>query len=492
MSESPSLDLVSSYVADILERSHALQELAELAESGDDYVSLDAPSVISAIGKMAMEFRGAVLDQWTIYAKSRRHTDLMILRGIDEALRRVAGELRLPARATSGRIPGVLTRLMSTKAAALSDNASVILRPQWNYNYKIQRDDVHQHYEELLGEVLADDSIRRCLAEVKRPLYIISFPSIERNSIHLHAVLGHELGHLMARDYSPSTVADESFLSDIHRLLDSPQKKTGLSDEDADHGGTRNEQLDLLEKADIEKAVIARRTAIKEFAADAAGIFLFGIASVLGAAQVAMSRNPKGRRESDAQYYPTWGVRLVQMVKLAKSLGWWDLEFAAQGDKFSEATEAVKRRLTDIESWIGSGADRWHVLNPEIVAGHKSALNLLPEIHAYLEDGFSGAFASSQLTYSKLPMLFERLDDDIPPDNVGSEIDIQLPKLEDVFVASWWYRLCKVKPEFVQGDLAEKSRSASAKLRRLTLKAVENIDFVNRFRAELKIIKELP
>jgi hypothetical protein len=482
--DSPSQELVTSYVADVVERSHAVQHEAEKLASAEDYVSPEAPLLIKALSEMVGEVRKAVIEQWRVYVRTQRPQELTLLRGMDERLRTIAGELRLPGRAISKRVPGVLTRLVAKKASELQQGAGVILRPQWNYNFKIHRDDVHAYYTELMRGILSSAVVERCLRSVKRPLYIISFPFIERSSVHLHSLLGHELGHLMARAYVSPTSSDAAFSNSIFEKL---------------RGGAprgRNTkmpyQLTIAEEADLKRAFAARQKGVKEFASDAASVYLFGIAALLGATQVAMARGLRGRREAEDRYYPTWGSRLSHMLSLAREGGWLDLPSAPDIPiEFRRATEAVTARISQIEEWVGAdqassggSTDMW------IEAGHQSARALLPDIHRYLRERFSASFADRGMTYERLPGLFDRLRHMLPPDNVGpSELALVPPSLENVFAASWWYRLWKVKPRFKGDDVEDTDLRESARLRRLTLKAIENIDLVDRFQDILGDLK---
>lgn len=472
--DSPAADLVAAYVADILERSHTVQRVAEQLAAADDYVSPEAPQLIRALAHIVSQMRGAVIEQWTIYTQTESSKEVALLRGIDDNLRTIGGELRLPGRAISERVPGVLTRLVTKKAAELFTNASIILRPQWNYNYKIHRDDIHTHYRNLLKGSLDPSLIDECLKSLPSPLYIISFPFIERGSVHLHSLLGHELGHLMAREYRPPAGSDDAFFNSVL------EKSRRLS------GKKGSSQLSIGEEADIKKALAARQKAIKEFAADAASIYLFGIAALFGAAQVAVARGLRGRREADDRYYPNWGTRLVHMLGLAEAEGWLEIPTDSGNTTFIEAAREADKRLLEIKNWAGKESNKWSVSDTWIAAGHEAAQELVPDIQTYLRSKFSAGFADCRTTYKRLPSLFERLQWALPPDNIAlSETEPESASLEDIFVASWWYRLWKVRPRFNGNDLATESIEESERIRRLTLKAIENIDLVDRFRSKI-------
>jgi hypothetical protein len=99
--------------------------------------------------------------------------------------------------------------------------------------------------------------------------------------------------------------------------------------------------------------------------------------------------------------------------------------------------------------------------------------------------------ADPSRTYERLPNLYKRLRKKIPPDNILSDdYSPEQPNLEDIFTASWWHRLSDGQPIFEKGDLSDETRKKADQLRRLTLKAIENVDFFKRFSERINPIHE--
>jgi hypothetical protein len=466
----PRDEIVAALVAAIITRTHALGDLASAAAT-DDYNTQEAPILLKSIARLAEDLRPEVLALWARYESKRSPEDLAKIQALDMRIRELAGDVRLPERATSARVPGVLGRLVRDKVNVLFPaGVGVILRPVWNYHYKIHRDDVHTRYELALRDFTEKNEkqlVKKAFDELIRPTFVVSFPVLERTSIHLHAVLGHEIGHLISREWQPTRVQEDKEFSkalvDLHKTA-------------AAQGAAQSPPR-------VQLALTARATATKELAADAVGMLLFGISALFGTLDVAAGRGLHG--VSSSLGYPSWGLRLQQMWKLAEAEGWLDLSFAESArPAFAKATEAVQRHLEACKDWLFS--ETYLSVDPWERAGHASALRMLPQIHEFARKRCKAVLASRERAYRRLPALFERLDEALPPDNASvSDLEAEVPELEEVFAAAWWYKIARVPNEFGARDLIPDSMQRADLLRRLTLKAVENIDFLKNFKTDV-------
>lgn len=471
------------YVAEVIERADALGVLAKTIEDGD-FISSDPPAMIRMIGRLSEVLKPVAVARWQKYQRTGADKDYAFLRGIDAALRQLAGDLRLPERATSDRVPGTLTRLVSAKLRLINPQCGLILRPQWNYNYKVHREDISAKYRRLLKPLLKDEAaVDKALEGIPKPLFIISFPILERRSIHLHSVLGHEIGHIMARQFLDPGRERAEFETFVRRLSASgrtliQEASTGAS------GRSGPVKTSPAQSVAVEEASEARRIAIGEYAADAAGVLLFGVSAVLGAADVAVSRGFHAQTGEAPRKYPTWGDRLDAMLEFAEGEGALAFPKSVSGGmsrrEFEKATKAVQERLAQIRRWISNEGRQGVLTSPWITQGHRAARALLPKIRVVLRESFDPAlFCDPAKTYARLPLLFRRLELGVPPDNVSaSDLKHESPALEDIFAASWWWRLHRVRPSFADGDLEPEAREQAERLRRLTLKAIEDVQFL--------------
>lgn len=480
MAENLAARLISDYVADIVARTHALEDLATRLSLSQDYVSVEAPQLIQKFAEAARILRFSVLQELQRFRRTGDGKDLTLLRSIDRTIQEVFLDLRLPERARSDRVPGVLTRLVSQKASQIVPGAAVVLRPQWHYNYKIYREDVQSRYRQLFRAAFPSiGMIDEWLSGLPNPLFIISFPLLEQKSIQMHALLGHELGHLMARAYSAPVTHSAGFEKKIR------DTKLGTRDgKRSKTNGSRTQQL-LENDADIERALIARQVAIKEYAADAASIYLIGLPALFATAQLAMGRSPRHARESQRGAYPTWGNRLVFMLAQIEEAGWLDgLNRLLRGLKGTarDRVFALVRRIDDIRSWVGV-RPQWKVPDRWLQSGHASAQSLVPDIRQFLSMTYARCFASVEDTISALPTLLARILSSLPPDNTNErELPFVTATLEQILLASWCCSLSDPEATFEADDFEKHTHDRMEMLRRLTMKAVENVDFVDRFR----------
>ncbi len=378
----------------------------------------------------------------------------------------------------------MLTRLVRDKLSRFWPECGVILRPQWTYNYKIHRQDVHQRFETQFRDVLDsggddDEVVKEILEKLPKPLFIISFPVIERTSVHLHSVLGHEIGHALAQFYrEPAGVASEFFAETRAQYQSSaPPSKSKRSK------NAVTSELPFEDIPEVKVALESRRMAIRELAADAAGVLLFGISSLLGAAHHALSKNPDGRREVGNSSYPSWGVRIVEMLRLAREMGWLSFESLLNESNMVPATQSVIKRITLLEEYVGDDPHAWLDPNEWCAKGQRSALKQLPAVNAFLKDKFQSGFADRDRVYNRLPVLFARLQSRIPPDNLAtSEVNSEQPDLADILTVTWWDRISNLNPTFEAGGLDSGTLLKSSNLRDLSLKAIDSIVIVDRFR----------
>jgi hypothetical protein len=475
--------LAVDYVADLVARTHALEELAKRLALLEDYVSAEVPALIGKFAAAAAIIRRSSLEEFQRYRRTGDSKDLTLLRSIDLALQELFLDVRLPERARSDRVPGVLSRLVSKKAGQILPGAAIILRPQWRYNYKIYRSDVQTRYRTLFAPIFPSlASIENWLTGLPDPLYIISFPLIEHRSIRMHALLGHELGHLMARSY----VAPGNLTGVFEKSIRS-ERLTYLRNTRPDLKEESNDAI-LEGDTDIEKSIDARNTAIKEYAADAAAVYILGVPAVLATAQLAMSRSPRQSREGERGTYPTWGNRLVFMMQQVEDVGWdAALEKLTRRSqpRVHRAISALRDRLAAIRQWVGT-APHWTVGDRWVRKGHGSAEELLSDIRVFLKEKFAPSFADVLAATSALPTLLRRLDNSHPPDNLNaSELPFKAASLDQIFLASWCHSLSSLEPTFTEEDLSEGSRESIESIRRLTLKAIENVDFMESFEARI-------
>src|SRR4051794_38528064 len=104
--------LLDTYLADVLGRSHALEDLAKRLASAEDYVTPEVPILIQKFAAAAVLIRKAVIEQSVRYRRTGKSADLAFLRSLDRTLQELFLDVRLPERARSDRVPGVLTRLV--------------------------------------------------------------------------------------------------------------------------------------------------------------------------------------------------------------------------------------------------------------------------------------------------------------------------------------------------------------------------------------------
>jgi len=243
----------------------------------------------------------------------------------------------------------------------------------------------------------------------------------------------------------------------------------------------------LSTDSELVRGMAARRAALKEYASDAAAVYLIGLPALLATAQLAASRHLRQSREAEGGTYPTWGNRMFFMLEAADEAGWLDaLRSVASYDRRTKfAAKAISAHIGAIRAWVGS-TPQWHVTDRWIAQGHRAAEALLPSVRTFIASRFASCVAAPSETVAGLPVLLDRLSRSLPPDNLTqSDLTFKPAKLEQIFLASWAHRLLVNVPTFDQSDLSLRTRDTAERLRRLTFKAIENVDFHHQFYALL-------
>ncbi|MBI4679992.1 MAG: hypothetical protein HY753_01965 [Nitrospirae bacterium] len=358
-----------------------------------------------------------------------------------------------------------------------------MLRPKWNYNFSIITSDLKEYYyDELLEyeDILPNMSLDEVFSDFKNPFHIISFPSLERKNILLYCLLGHEIGHLIARKYINESEFLKQTKDDITRIA-----LNKLSIKEMDSIPLFREVF-ITEEMKI--ATTAWKRALEELLSDIVGAFLFGPASLFSTFEFSMQFTMDQLPGEMNNYYPPWRLRLRKIQEIIEHPD----HFLPLPNKFKFLDSTVKKvssRYELIKEFTGNDTDL-KVINGSPLLSivyrevDKSFITIKDKIYNELHE--LEMVITPDLLYKKLPYLVERIDFEIPPNAYEPSINDREPsKLVEIINASWFHKLSWKDDIFsVEGEFNKNMISVRDKMNRLTLKAVEFAELEGKYRDE--------
>lgn len=362
----------------------------------------------------------------------------------------------------------------------LSPNAPFYAVPQFEYNYSIATFTPAKLLS--LDHFLNKDEIS-ALPEISRnDLHLIMFPRAERDNILVHAVFGHEIGHLIASRF----LSDEEKTSDFATALGKASAEL-LSRCPVPSGSNQIEELkykNLLQQ----NLVKIRFRAMEELISDYVGTLLFGPSALFASYEIFalddLDKVPEGE-----ELYPPSRYRLRFILDTLKEEGFADcietfFQEHQQKDQnyFFSANELIKRigqmtsKTEDIEALEKDAAHEiaYEWVHQSLAKAKISIKQSLPAGIAYTADSFT----------KEMVELLERLSLNVPPNELGFFPKTRTPKWQSALNASWIFRLHGMRRS-LSGPQPFASADYDA-INRLCLLAIENIALQREYTAHMQ------
>jgi hypothetical protein len=355
-------------------------------------------------------------------------------------------------------------------------DASFVVRPQWSYNYQIgeftrplQKNMQALWWipEEAYGDLFATNAA----------IYCLSFPRIERLNVTLHANWGHEIGHVIAREWIDQRF--QAFWSPIETELRTDlYERAGIDISAA--SPSQEKDLQRVAEAVKERLHIAEK-ALVELIADAVGVYLLGPAAVLAASEYA-ARFDLDISPLQGRNYPPWRYRLRRMreqcdddvSEITRDLGG-EAEFT-QFVAFFEQLSAIVDEKDDVQ-----------VLSeyPQTDVPYKAINAAWPRIREEALDILRARVTQRyRLAERKeiVKQIAQKLESKIPPNELGAYGSSQPTRFEDLINGGWLHKLRM--PIRGTGELEDIDT-----LHRLLLKAIESAFVYSVYADRLKALE---
>jgi hypothetical protein len=438
-------------------QADAVRKLAHhLSQTGD--FPTETPSRLCELIRITADVLAASIPQ----------TPPEYFRHVNEFLRELMAHLRYADRSRLEETPWSMVQV--TEAffkQQIGNEAHFIIRPQWAYNYGLVSEFVAVYKHRLSVLPWIDLSGWTSQIDQNSRIYCISFPRVERLNALLHTCWGHEVGHILAQDWT------QLYFNKFWLGIE-PQVSSACKQELQKQKPPTQDQLfwDVIVNQHVaewtKKSLEVARFGLNELLSDAVGVHLFGPAAFAASAELCAQWD-LDTSPLNAAGYPPWRYRLRLLSETCEGdLG----KFEPGGNIKPGLLEPLIDWLRSMKSISAVGDDNtilqrdartrepYNAIQKEWPDIRAAALSRLPLISQppYRLSERAGVVQE----------LVARLEANIPPDQSGIWPDQQPAVLADILNAGWAFKLKKIKESPAWGSSVDFEN-----LFRLVLKAVE-------------------
>lgn len=371
-----------------------------------------------------------------------------------------------------------------------NSSTDFIIRPQWSYNYSLLGEFVEAYRTSLQGlEWIPIESWEASIGTLAHErIYCISFPRIERLNCLLHANWGHEVGHIIAKEWIDNHF-DQLWQSEETQIRKSIRKEIDKNPPPV-VPLFQDTLIQEMTAEQVNNAMQVAKQGLTELICDAIGVHLLGPAALAAAiefsAPLSLDENPLA-----CDMYPPWRYRIRLMLELCEhDLQKHTLEFDnAEVEYPGPVIEPFWNWLKETTYLVQNTADKaslnskistreaYRVIEAKWQQVRQQALQLLPDKSTEPYRLFK------RVCY--IQDLVKKLEQDTPPNEVGHWPNNSPAPLEDILNTAWIFKITRVHPDSGWGTPDD-----FEKLFRLVLKAIE-ASFVHRtYGAKLKTLEQ--
>jgi hypothetical protein len=442
-------------------QAEVLARLSDNIAQTGDFPTDTPPKLCALIGGTA-----------TTLADSLTSAPATHLRLVNEFLRELTTHLRYADRSRLAQTPWSMVHASEAfLKQQVGQHAHFIIRPTWSYNYGLISEfvAVYRYRLTALGwiDIPAWEKRIGCLASEK--IYCISFPRLERLNALLHTCWGHEVGHILAQDWTQREF--NAFWLKIEGTVTSAcklelQKQKAPTQDQLFWDLLINQSLAEWTKTALE----ITRFGINELLSDAVGLHLFGPAAFAASAETCANWDLDAS-PMNAAGYPPWRLRLRLLsealdddLKQFKPLGAIEPDAAISPlIKWLQDTTAIMRLGDDV---------RIIQSDPRTREPYAAIQKDWPGIRLSALKGLPPTSKNPYKLSERLPQISElvsRLEAGIPPNEIGTWPDRKPAVLADILNAGWAFKLKRISDDAAWGTTDDFEG-----MFRLLLKAVES------------------
>ncbi|MCK4790996.1 MAG: hypothetical protein KAV87_45105 [Desulfobacteraceae bacterium] len=369
-----------------------------------------------------------------------------------------------------------------------------IIRPQWAYNYSL----IGEFVEVIRTKIEPLDWIPTATWKSSlcglgdQKIYCLSFPRIERLNCLLHANWGHEIGHIFAKQWIDNNFAqmwssEETQIK--NRIEREIQQEIQRNPPPVDPLFAKFVVQEMAADQ-VNDAMQVAKDGLTELICDAIGIHLLGPAALAAACEFSAPL-PIDESPLKCDMYPPWRYRIRLMAEMCgddlqeQTVQLGDVETKYPGPviepfwNWLKETKLLAQNTADKEALNSDIRTReaYRLIEDKWEAIRAQALQALPRESAECYRLFKRVRVIENLV--------RRLEQDTPPNEIGTWPDNSPASLENILNAAWVFKIAKIRqdPDWVSTDNFEK-------LCRLVLKATEVAFVHSTYGEQLKNLEE--
>lgn len=474
-------DSIQSYVLEIICRTKVIKRQCEGLLS-KDFIS-DAPiklaNTLINISDYIETITKSIFKLIDFENEEKSKDYINLLKITDFVVKELGQHVRYIDSPQTHKLPWSLINPMKGLVKQFLPNIEILLQPQWEYNYSIDTASLYQYYYSVLSayeNMFPETKVAEVLSKLDEFFYVVSFPSIERNNVLLHSLLGHEIGHLFAKEYL-NKEREKEFLKSVGGKVTKIVSERVKSDYENKLPLLVPDLTQKMIQQEIERTTLIWQRGVEELLSDIIGAFLFGPAILFSQFEFSLSdlTGLDCLPNEGNNYYPPWRMRLRYILETVKELGFFPI---AKG-KFNDETGAFAKaseRIEVIQKISADISDRKKIESIDIL---KIAYEEIEKDVNNAKQFYAGKLGELIISvkeyYKRLPHLVERLSYKIPPNALEKSVDDREPAtIVEIINAAWFHKLSWATSIFDKdNNFNEEVIDQRDRMNRLTLKALE-------------------
>jgi hypothetical protein len=490
-------ELIEGYTLEIISRARSVKRRCEILSS-KRFASRAPRNLIKVLSDICVLLENASRSifksiDWQNKNIKTEET-FKILQLADVTVRDIGSHISHIDEAQTQKLPWSLIQPIQKLAKAVLPDVQIMLRPQWEYNYTIITTnlfDVYLNYLSRFINYVSGTSLEEILGPLGKSFHIIFFPSIERNNILLHCLMGHEIGHLVSQKYFTEQ-RQQILLQQIRDKVASIVEKRITQIKDIPPLLLTPAIIQQMKQIDMTRTTTMWEKGLQEILSDIVGSLLFGPAMLFSALEIVLQdlggldRIPN----ENNNFYPPWRMRLRNIFQIVKELGLLPL-----GDKFGmeKVVTNVNQRFKLIEDVVNETPDKEGIQKDEIAKiAYDEIEKDIPVAKQMFTDDLKSLLVTPSNLYEHLPHLIERIDFGIPPNAFEQSIyERKQSTIAEIINSAWFHRVAWEDHLLKEGgDFNSEILEKRSRMNRLTLKALEYSDIEADYSNEMKIPKQ--